>query len=186
VLDEPTNDLDVETLELLEEILTDYAGTVLLVSHDRAFLNNIVSSVIAFEGRGNVLEYIGGYDDWIRQGGKWTEADLPEETVKDSVLSESSTPKIEAPTAKVAAPATAPRTKKLSYKLQKEFEDLPKKIELLEQQVEAMKAVVVAADFYSQAPNVIDQKLQALVQSEMDLEACFERWAELEDMQQAE
>lgn len=179
VLDEPTNDLDVETLELLEEILTDYAGTVLLVSHDRAFLNNIVSSVIAFEGRGNVLEYIGGYDDWIRQGGKWTEADLPEEPVKDSASVEAAAPK-------VATPAAAPRTKKLSYKLQKEFEDLPKKIEQVEQQVEAMKAVVGAADFYSQSPKVIEEKLQALAQVEMDLEACFERWAELEDMQQAE
>ena len=186
VLDEPTNDLDVETLELLEEILTDYAGTVLLVSHDRAFLNNIVSSVIAFEGRGNVLEYIGGYDDWIRQGGKWTEADLPEEPVKDSASVEAAAPKVETPAAKVATPAAAPRTKKLSYKLQKEFEDLPKKIEQVEQQVEAMKAVVGAADFYSQSPKVIEEKLQALAQVEMDLEACFERWAELEDMQQAE
>lgn len=179
VLDEPTNDLDVETLELLEEILTDYAGTVLLVSHDRAFLNNIVSSVIAFEGRGNVLEYIGGYDDWIRQGGKWTEADLPEESTKNVAP-------VETVVAKPVAPTVAPRTKKLSYKLQKEFEDLPKKIELLEQQVEAMKAVVGAADFYSQAPKTIEEKLQALAQVEMDLEACFERWAELEDMQQAE
>jgi ATP-binding cassette subfamily F protein uup len=178
VLDEPTNDLDVETLELLEEILTDYAGTVLLVSHDRAFLNNIVSSVIAFEGRGNVLEYVGGYDDWIRQGGKWTEADEPEEQGKTSV------PVVDAP--KVVAPVSAPRTKKLSYKLQKEFEDLPKKIEQLEQQVVSMKAVVGAADFYSQTPNIIEEKLQALAQVEMDLEACFERWAELEDMQQAE
>lgn len=186
VLDEPTNDLDVETLELLEEILTDYSGTVLLVSHDRAFLNNIVSSVIAFEGRGNVLEYIGGYDDWIRQGGKWTEADLPEDIVKSSASIEAPVPKVEAPAAKVAAQTTAPRTKKLSYKLQKEFEDLPKKIEQLEQQVESMKVVVGAADFYSQAPKVIEEKLQALAQVEMDLEACFERWAELEDMQQAE
>ncbi len=186
VLDEPTNDLDVETLELLEEILTDYSGTVLLVSHDRAFLNNIVSSVIAFEGRGNVLEYIGGYDDWIRQGGKWTEADLPEEAAKNNAQVEAAAPKVETPTAKVSAPAATPRTKKLSYKLQKEFEDLPKKIEQLEQQVEAMKAVVGAADFYSQVPKVIEEKLQALAQVEMDLEACFERWAELEDMQQAE
>jgi ATP-binding cassette subfamily F protein uup len=179
VLDEPTNDLDVETLELLEEILTDYAGTVLLVSHDRAFLNNIVSSVIAFEGRGNVLEYIGGYDDWIRQGGKWTEADLPEETTKNTAPVEVAAPK-------AAAPAAAPRTKKLSYKLQKEFEDLPKKIEQVEQKVGALKAVVGASDFYSQSPKVIEEKLQALAQAELELEACFERWAELEDMQQAE
>jgi len=179
VLDEPTNDLDVETLELLEEILTDYAGTVLLVSHDRAFLNNIVSSVIAFEGRGNVLEYIGGYDDWIRQGGKWTEADEPEQVAKSEVPVVA-TPKVS------ASVNTPPRSKKLSYKLQKEFEELPKKIEQLEQQVDAMKAVVGAADFYSQSPKMVEEKLQALAQVEMDLETCFERWAELEDMQQAE
>ncbi|GGY71611.1 ABC transporter ATP-binding protein [Cellvibrio zantedeschiae] len=186
VLDEPTNDLDVETLELLEEILTDYAGTVLLVSHDRAFLNNIVSSVIAFEGRGNVLEYVGGYDDWIRQGGKWTEADLPEEAPAISEPSASNKTNEVASTPKVSAPVAAPRAKKLSYKLQKEFDDLPKKIEQLEQQLDAMKAVVGAADFYSQSPKIVEEKLQALAQVEMDLEVCFERWAELEDMQQAE
>src|SRR5690606_18635616 len=75
VLDEPTNDLDVETLELLEELLTAYEGSVLLVSHDRAFLNNLVTSVIAFEGLGQVKEYVGGYDDWLRQGGRWTQSD---------------------------------------------------------------------------------------------------------------
>ena len=176
ILDEPTNDLDVETLELLEEILTDYTGTVLLVSHDRAFLNNIVSSVIAFEGRGNVLEYVGGYDDWIRQGGKWTESDLPDEQQKN----------IAQPEVKPAATVAAPRVKKLSYKLQKEFEDLPKKIEQTEQKISEMKQQVGASDFYTQSPKVIEEKLQALAQLEMDLENCFERWAELEDLQQAE
>jgi ATP-binding cassette subfamily F protein uup len=179
VLDEPTNDLDVETLELLEEILTDYTGTVLLVSHDRAFLNNIVSSVIAFEGRGNVLEYIGGYDDWIRQGGKWTEADLPDQPANVEAPVEPAKP---GNTQTVAAP----RTKKLSYKLQKEFDDLPKKIEQAEQNVAEMKAIVGASDFYSQAPKFIEEKLQSLAQLEMELETYFERWADLEDMQQAE
>jgi ATP-binding cassette subfamily F protein uup len=183
VLDEPTNDLDVETLELLEEILTEYSGTVLLVSHDRAFLNNIVSSVIAFEGRGNVLEYVGGYDDWIRQGGKWTEEDLPEapqnirQAIEPATSSQLTVP---------ATPVAAVRSKKLSYKFQKEFDDLPKKIELLEQQLAAMKNVVGAADFYSQAPKAVEEKLQALAQLELELETCFERWAELEDMQQGE
>ncbi|RYY04108.1 MAG: ATP-binding cassette domain-containing protein [Gammaproteobacteria bacterium] len=176
ILDEPTNDLDVETLELLEEILTDYTGTVLLVSHDRAFLNNIVSSVIAFEGRGNVLEYVGGYDDWIRQGGKWTESDLPDEPQKN----------IAQPDIKPTATVAAPRAKKLSYKLQKEFEDLPKKIEQTEQKISEMKQQVGASDFYTQSPKLIEEKLQALAQLEMDLENCFERWAELEDLQQAE
>ena len=179
VLDEPTNDLDVETLELLEEILTDYAGTVLLVSHDRAFLNNIVSSVIAFEGRGNVLEYIGGYDDWIRQGGKWTESDLPDEPANVATPVEPVKPGVTQTTA-------APRLKKLSYKLQKEFDDLPKKIEQAEQKLAEMKSIVGASDFYTQSPKIIEEKLQSLAQLEVELEACFERWAELEDMQQAE
>jgi ABC transport system ATP-binding/permease protein len=191
VLDEPTNDLDVETLELLEEILTDYQGTVLLVSHDRAFLNNIVSSVIAFEGRGNVLEYVGGYDDWLRQGGKWTESDLPEADM--NVVKSSSQPSAAASanavTEKAVAtnmPKTQVRIKKLSYKFQKEFDDLPKLIEVVEQTITELKKQISAVDFYSQAIKIREEKLQALAQAELQLENHFERWAELEDMQQAE
>lgn len=173
VLDEPTNDLDVETLELLEEILTDYSGTILLVSHDRAFLNNIVSSVIAFEGRGNVLEYVGGYDDWIRQGGKWTQADElpPAAPAKESLAS-------------TAATKASPKVKKLSYKFQKEFDELPQKIEALELKLETLQAATSAGDFYSQSANVVEKKLQELAQTQQELDGCFERWAELEDMQQ--
>ena len=177
VLDEPTNDLDVETLELLEEILTDYQGTVLLVSHDRAFLNNIVSSVIAFEGRGNVLEYVGGYDDWIRQGGKWTEADLPESTVIAPALS------VPQPVAEQLVP-TATKAKKLSYKFQKEFDELPLKIEKIEQRLAQLNSEVAAADFYTQTAALIESKLQEVAAVQQQLEVCFERWAELEDMQQ--
>ncbi|WP_323814681.1 ATP-binding cassette domain-containing protein [Cellvibrio sp. NN19] len=179
VLDEPTNDLDVETLELLEEILTEYTGTLLLVSHDRAFLNNIVSSVIAFEGRGNVIEYVGGYDDWIRQGGKWTQADeLPAASASPSVV-ESKKVEVADVTAKPAA-----KTKKLSYKFQKEFDELPQKIESLELRLNELQEETGASDFYSQSPAVVEQKLQALAQVQQQLDDCFERWAELEDMQQ--
>jgi ATP-binding cassette subfamily F protein uup len=179
VLDEPTNDLDVETLELLEDILTEYPGTLLLVSHDRAFLNNIVSSVIAFEGRGNVLEYIGGYDDWIRQGGKWTQADeLPAAESPAPVIVEQK-PAVSSEVVK--APA---KIKKLSYKFQKEFDDLPQKIEHLESSVEALAAITSASDFYSQPAAVVEQKLQELATAQKQLDDCFERWAELEDMQQ--
>jgi ATP-binding cassette subfamily F protein uup len=181
VLDEPTNDLDVETLELLEDILTEYSGTVLLVSHDRAFLNNIVSSVIAFEGRGNVLEYVGGYDDWLRQGGKWTEADeLPGEAPAINPAEPTKANEVVAEAAPVSAPV---RLKKLSYKLQKEFEDLPKKIELLEKELATMQVEVSAPDFYQQASALVDERLQALTKLEQQLEVCFERWAELEDLQ---
>lgn len=180
VLDEPTNDLDVETLELLEDILVDYPGTVLLVSHDRAFLNNIVTSVIAFEGRGNVLEYVGGYDDWLRQGGKWTESDVPTSEVR----AKEETAQLVAKPASNAAVLQAPaRTKKLSYKLQKEFDELPKKIELLEQQLIGLQVNVSAPEFYQQSTSDVDKQLQVLAATEQELETCFERWAELEDQQ---
>jgi len=180
VLDEPTNDLDVETLELLEDILTEYTGTLLLVSHDRAFLNNIVSSVIAFEGRGNVLEYIGGYDDWLRQGGKWTQADELPAAVASTLVIE---PKKSEP-AEIVITKTPSKQKKLSYKFQKEFDELPQKIELLEKQMEDLQLVTTASDFYSQAAAVVEQKLQELAKVQQQLDDCFERWAELEDMQQ--
>lgn len=180
VLDEPTNDLDVETLELLEDILTEYTGTLLLVSHDRAFLNNIVSSVIAFEGRGNVLEYIGGYDDWIRQGGKWTQADeLPAAITNTSTIEPKKADAVEVVSTK--APV---KLKKLSYKFQKEFDELPQKIELLERQLNELQGVTTASNFYSQAAAVVEQKLQELVKVQQQLDDCFERWAALEDMQQ--
>jgi len=180
VLDEPTNDLDVETLELLEDILTEYTGTLLLVSHDRAFLNNIVSSVIAFEGRGNVIEYVGGYDDWIRQGGKWTQADeLPVPATNAPIIE---TKKIE-PVEQVTSKAPA-KLKKLSYKFQKEFDELPQKIEFIEKQLNALQTLTNASDFYSQPPAVVEQKLQELAKTQQQLDDCFERWAELEDMQQ--
>ncbi len=180
VLDEPTNDLDVETLELLEDILTEYTGTLLLVSHDRAFLNNIVSSVIAFEGRGNVLEYVGGYDDWLRQGGKWTQADeLPEVSVSTPIEEPKKNTHPETESAK--APT---KLKKLSYKFQKEFDELPQKIELLEKQLNALQLVTSASDFYNQAPATVEQKLQELARVQQQLDDSFERWAELEDMQQ--
>ena len=180
VMDEPTNDLDVETLELLEEILTEYQGTVLLVSHDRAFLNNIVSSVIAFEGRGNVLEYIGGYDDWLRQGGKWTEADMPEGNDDEVLTASSIAATIE--TLPVSAPLQ-PKSKKLSYKLQKEFDELPQKIEHLESELNKLHMDVADSSFYAQAAADVDTKLQYLAAIQQKLDACFERWAELEDMQ---
>lgn len=185
VLDEPTNDLDVETLELLEEILASYNGTVLLVSHDREFLNNIVTSVIAFEGRGNVLEYVGGYDDWLRQGGKWTEPDSEPVNVlaePHATLADNS-PK---PIPSQESVKSNTRGKKLSYKLQKEFDDLPGKIEQLEQQQMEFQREISAPDFFSQDAGVIEAKMQEIAQIEAALELCFERWAELEDMQQAE
>lgn len=169
VLDEPTNDLDVETLELLEDVLGSFDGTVLLVSHDRAFLNNLVSSIIALEGAGNVREYVGDYDDWLRQGGKWADDTNPAAE----------------PVKKVAAPVaekTPAKKKKLSYKLQNEFDKLPNKIEALEGKVEQFQTQVSATDFYSGAQTEIDACLKALGETQEQLETCFERWAELEEL----
>jgi ABC transport system ATP-binding/permease protein len=174
VMDEPTNDLDVETLELLEDILTEYTGTLLLVSHDRAFLNNCVTSVIAFEGRGNVLEYVGGYDDWLRQGGQWTQSD---DVIAVNTSIRTSDAKKEEQKPKLSG------NKKLSYKLQKEFDELPQKIEQLENTLAALETETTAADFYQQSKAVIDKKLHELTQAQKLLDSCFERWAELEDMQ---
>ena len=178
VLDEPTNDLDVETLELLEELLSQYTGTLLLVSHDREFLNNSVTSVIAFEGNGHLQEYVGGYDDWIRQGGGWHKYQSVSEQL------------VEKPVEKVASVVSEKSTtsalnkpKKLSYKLQKEFDELPQKIEKLESDLASLQADINTADFYNQDQQKVDAKLRLLAQLEADLETSFERWAELESMQ---
>lgn len=172
ILDEPTNDLDVETLELLEDLLSDYKGTLLLVSHDREFLNNSVSSVIAFEGNGRLQEYVGGYDDWIRQGGNWNKYSSPVE--KSPEKSNSGKP---------AVVANVQKTKKLSYKLQKEFNELPQKIEQLEQNLARAQAEINHPDFYTNSQQKIDEQLRLLARLESDLEQSFERWAELETMQ---
>ncbi len=175
VLDEPTNDLDVETLELLEDILGDYDGTVLLVSHDRAFLNNLVTSIIAFEGRGVVREYVGGYDDWLRQGGRWTEADRAAVRKPDSQATV-----VSASPEKTAAPS---RQKKLSYKLQREFDQLPARIEALEEQVTQLQQTAADPAFFRGDPAVAEEHMKTLATLEQELEDCFERWAELEQIQ---
>ena len=172
VLDEPTNDLDVETLELLEQLLLDFPGTVLLVSHDRAFLDNVVDSCLAFEGNGVVREYVGGYADFLRQGGSFS---VPEEKGQKGQ---------EKPQAKAAGPtAAAPKKKKLSYKLQRELDSLPGKIEQLEEEVGALESAVAEPDFYQQEPSLVEEKLRQLADKQAQLEAAFERWAELDSEQ---
>ncbi len=165
VLDEPTNDLDVETLELLEELVMNYKGTVLIVSHDRAFLNAVATSSIVFDAQGEVNEYVGGYDDWIRQK-------------PALVQSKPNKPKLEKQTTKNTE-ATIIHPKKRSFNDQREYEAIPAKIEALETELEALNLKMSEADFYQQ-PNyqaVLD-KTQAL---ESELEAVFIRWELLED-----
>ena len=161
VMDEPTNDLDVETLELLEDLLINYTGTLLLVSHDREFIDNVVTSTLVFEGDGIVSEYVGGYSDWQRQ--------------KRPPRQKENSGKKKEPVKTVASPA-----KKLSYKDQRELAAMPGKIETLEQQQEALHVLMAAPDFYKQPENEISQAKKDLEKIETELEEIFLRWEELE------
>ncbi|MGC1331575.1 ATP-binding cassette domain-containing protein, partial [Pseudomonas sp.] len=178
VLDEPTNDLDVETLELLEEVLSSFKGTVLMVSHDRAFLDNVVTSTLVFEGEGKVREYVGGYQDWIRQGG----------SPKLLGVTENKSGKAELNSAVVTAPAAAPAPateapaakKKLSYKLQRELEALPGEIEAQEQKIAALEAAMADAGFYQKPAAETAKVIADLEQAQAKLDQMVERWAELD------
>lgn len=183
VLDEPTNDLDMETLELLEELLLQFDGTLLLVSHDRAFMDNVVTSVLAFEGNGQVVDYVGGYTDWLRQGGQ-----LPPLEHQGSA---SSAPPAEAETVPQSPkaeekPSAAKPAKKLSYKLQRELEALPGEIEALESDIAALEHEISQPSFYQQDGVAIDKMLARLTEQQQALEAAMERWMALEAMQAGE
>lgn len=165
VMDEPTNDLDVETLELLEDLLMDYAGTLLLVSHDREFLDNVVTSTLVLEGEGRVKEYAGGYSDWLRQR-KPAPPAAPEP----------------APVARPAPPKTAPpATRRLSYKEQKELEGLPGRIETLEAELGRLHEAMADPAFYRQAPPAIVEANGRLKALEGELAEAYRRWEELEE-----
>ena len=163
VMDEPTNDLDVETLELLEELLLDYQGTLLLVSHDRAFLNNVVTSTLVFEGNGTVKEYVGGYDDWLRQKsvqpGRPAKPDVKEKTRSAEKKSSS---------------------KKLSYKDQRELDALPKRIEDLEKEIEQLHSIMGDANFYLNDKDSIASTTNRFEEAEKELEIAYQRWEELD------
>ena len=162
VMDEPTNDLDVETLELLEELLLDYKGTLLLVSHDRAFLDNVVSSTLVLEGQGRIGEYVGGYTDWLRQ----RPADL-------------AAPGASKPVGKIAIPpATAKR--KLSFKDQRTLEQLPGRIEQLESEIATRTAAMNAPAFFQQDSSAIVQANQSLAALQAELDTAYVHWAELD------
>lgn len=165
VLDEPTNDLDVETLELLEELLLDYSGTLLLVSHDRAFINNVVTSSLVFEGNGRVREYAGGYDDWLAQ--------------------RPAAPSDEKPAAakeKKSRPTAAKAAKKLSYKEERELEALPGLIEAMEAEQQSLFDAMAAPDFYQQQAAEITRIQTRLAELEQSLSLGYARWEELEEL----
>ncbi|WP_288472350.1 ATP-binding cassette domain-containing protein [uncultured Pseudomonas sp.] len=176
VLDEPTNDLDVETLELLEEVLLSFEGTVLMVSHDRAFLDNVVTSTLVFEGEGRVREYFGGYQDWLRQGG--SPRLLGVQTREDSKPAPAKAEPV--PAAAPVAAAAAPAKRKLSYKEQRELDALPGAIETAEIELEALQTAIADPGFY-QLPNEVTQaKLARMDALQAELDRLIERWAELE------
>jgi ATP-binding cassette subfamily F protein uup len=172
VLDEPTNDLDIETLELLEEILLTFDGTVLLVSHDRDFMDNVVTSLLVLEGDGAVSEQAGGYSDWEARGGK-----LTERLDKPAVAATSATT---APTAGTAIANTTAKKPKLSYKMQRELDSLPALIEQLEQRQQALEATISQPDFYQGDQTRVEQVLGELASVQAEMEHTFERWAALE------
>lgn len=172
VLDEPTNDLDIETLELLEEVLADYPGTVLLVSHDRAFLDAVVTRLWVFNRhKGKIEQIVGGFSDWLQQGGDI--AQLEEAAAPAAKTAE----KPAAP----AAPSAEKRGNKLSYKYQRELEALPAQIEAAEAEVARLTAVVQEADFYQQPQDAQQAGFAALEAAQQQLDALVERWMQLED-----
>lgn len=169
VLDEPTNDLDSDTLDLLEERLTEYPGTVLLISHDRAFLDHVVTSTIVFEGRGEVNEYIGGYADWLRQ------------TRPLVAAGQKSSPDKSKKVAKKPPALPGKFAYTLSYSERQELSKLPAKLEKLEQQQRQLHLRMADADFYQQEKAEILQTQQQLAGLEAELETAFTRWQELEE-----
>lgn len=169
VMDEPTNDLDVETLELLEEMLLQYQGTLLLVSHDREFLNNVVTSTLVFEGDGKIGEYIGGYDDWVSQRlGAIEPAPVPDKTTREKK--------------ETAKPA---QRKKLSNKEREELEKIPLRIEQLETEQKEIYQQIGQPQFYQQTSAEIARINQRLEVIKKELEIAFNRWQELEELQTA-
>jgi ABC transport system ATP-binding/permease protein len=168
MLDEPTNDLDVETLELLEDLLADYQGTLLLVSHDRTFLDNVVTSTLVFEGQGKVGEYAGGYGDWERQRGSDPVLAPPKRPV--------TTPAVKGPKKQRGGSGS----RNLTYKEQRELEALPAKIEALEAEQAQLHRMMGGAEFYRQRSDKITATMERLQMITNELETCYGRWQALE------
>ncbi len=175
ILDEPTNDLDIETLELLEELLANYQGTLLLVSHDRQFVDNTVTSSWIFEGNGHIEEFVGGYHDAQQQRAQVMKSRTPEKAAKKEKVVD------EAP--KSTSSDTTSKPKKLSYKLQRELEALPAKLEELEEEIGRLQETVNTPEFFSKPIDETQATLDRLSAAEQELEVAFERWEELESMQ---
>ena len=174
ILDEPTNDLDMDTLDMLEEVLSQYDGTLLVVSHDRDFLDQTVTKILAFEGDSKIEGYIGGYSDYIEAKKKFN----AKEKKNEKHITESK--------ASPAAPSssTKSKSKKLSYKLEYELEHLPKKIEKLEAEIGALEGMLANPDFYGSDPGAFQKSAKRLALARDELETAETRWLEIEEMRQ--
>ena len=177
VLDEPTNDLDIETLELLEELLAEYQSTLLLVSHDRRFIDNTVTHSWYFEGDGRISEYVGGYADLMAQ-----RSQMPADKPRKDKEPEKNKPATAATVS--STDGVVRKSRKLSYKFQQELEALPARLEALETQLATLQAQVNAPDFFTSAQDDVQSVLSRLSACEAELEAAFLRWEELEAMKQ--
>jgi ABC transport system ATP-binding/permease protein len=164
VLDEPTNDLDIETLELLEELVFEFSGTILIVSHDRAFLNNVVTSTLVFEGKGQVTEYAGGYDDWLTQRPKSDFIQLSEKKVSE----------------KTKQKPRQIKTQKLTFKEKQELKDLPQIIDKFESRQKELYEVMSDPQFYKMDKNKIARIKSELEEAEKAIADAYSRWEELE------
>jgi len=170
ILDEPTNDLDMETLELLENILVEYQGTLLLVSHDRTFLNNVVSSTLVFEGSldtPQLNEYVGGYEDWVRQRPNKNQNNKNKEVTNTCSTTKSPI-------------KPEPKKKKLSYNEQRELDSLPKTIEDLELQIEARSEEMNNPDYFKKPAQELAELGEELNSWQQELDQCYQRWEELD------
>jgi ABC transport system ATP-binding/permease protein len=172
VLDEPTNDLDIETLELLEDELVSWPGTLILVSHDRAFLDNVVTSTFAFEGDGRVQEYVGGYEDWLAQRARVTPEAAPRAVEATAIRP------------RAAAPAAAGKPRRLSYKEQREFAGLPDVIDGLEAEQRALAARIGSPEFYKESPDDIREALARADELAEAVRRAYARWDDLDRRQQ--
>ncbi len=169
ILDEPTNDLDIETLEVLEEKLVEYNGTLIIVSHDRHFLDNVITSTLVFEEGGNIRRYAGGYSDWLIQGKRLIETDNPVENRKQKNQNKE--------------PGRDKTSRgKLSYKYKLELDGLPLRIETLEDEIDALQKEISMPDFYTRDYNKVQSRLEILAEKQRELERVLERWIELESL----
>ena len=180
MLDEPTNDLDIEMLEVLEQKLVEFQGTLIVVSHDRAFMDNVVTSTLVFEDHGDIIDYPGGFSDWEARGRNLRIADAPGAEQQQTTANPTSEP-TSRPTPVLTAEPKTQQKKRLSYKLQRELEQLPEQIEALEQEVASLQKQTAAADFFQRPFEQTEPVLKALADTQAQLDKVTERWIELDE-----